>query len=216
MSETEKILVIDDHPIVLDGVILALKELMTDGEYITAKDGAEAINAIKHHGDIDWIFLDIKLPDIDGIELIKTFERKRVTANLIVFSSDSNPGVIHRALEQHANGFLSKSFTRSELRRCIKEVEQGKIFLTQEHRRQLKHYRDSILREKQLIENNMSDRQLQTLKLLASGYSNQEIAESLEIVESTVKSHVHALMALLNADNRTHCVAEARRLHIIS
>lgn len=215
MSVPEKVLIIDDHPVVLDGITLSLGEVMNDAILLTALNGAQACDVVKKQKDIDWIFLDVNLPDINGVELIKAFEKMKVTANVIILSSDDSPSIIDSALKQHACGFLSKSFNKIELQKCIDTVERGQIYLSKEHQQQLKIFRVSVLKEKQSIEENMSERQFQTLQLLASGYSNQEIASSLKIVESTVKSHVHALMAIFDADNRTHCVSEARRLHIL-
>lgn len=215
MPVTEKILIVDDHPVVLDGLSIILSDVMSGAQIFKAIDGAQALTVVKSNVDIDWIFLDVNLPDIDGIDLIKSFESLRITANIIVLSSDSSPSITDRALKQHANGFLSKSFVPSELRSCIKTIEQGKIFLLPQLQQQLTKYRDSVLAERQLIEAHISNRQLQTLNLLAKGYSNLEIADSLGIVESTVKSHIQALMSLFEADNRTHCAAEARRLNII-
>lgn len=215
MPITEKVLIVDDHPVVLDGLTIILSDVMSGAQIFKAIDGAQALTVVKNNVDIDWIFLDVNLPDIDGIDLIKAFKSLRITANIVVLSSDSSPSITDRALKQQANGFLSKSFVPSELTSCIKRIEQGKIFLLPPLQQQLTKYRDSVLVERQLIETHISNRQLQTLNLLANGYSNLEIADSLGIVESTVKSHIQALMSLFEADNRTHCAAEARRLNII-
>ncbi len=215
MPITEKVLIIDDHPVVLDGLSLILSDVMNGAQVFTACNGSQALNVVERNRDIDWIFLDVNLPDIDGIDLIMSLESKKITANIVVLSSDSSPSVTDRALKHHANGFLSKCFEQSDLLECIGTIKQGNIFLTPQLQRQLKSYRNSVLLEKQLIEAQISNRQMQTLKLLVMGHSNLEIAESLGIVESTVKSHIQALLSLFNADNRTHCAAEARRLNIV-
>lgn len=215
MSDFEKILIVDDHPVVLDGITLSLGEVMSDSILLTALSGLDAREIVADHNDIDLIILDVNLPDIDGVELIKIFEKLKLAASIIVLSSDDSPVVIDRALKQHASGFLSKSFSKVELQKCIDTVEHGQVYLSKKHQQQLNLFRVSVLKEKQSIEAKMSERQFQTLQLLANGYSNQEIASSLQIVESTVKSHVYALMGIFDADNRTHCVAEARRLGLI-
>ena len=126
MAAMEKILIIDDHPVVLDGITLILSDLMQNAQFFTALDGAQACELIASHGDIDWIFLDVNLPDGDGIELMKVFETMKVTANIVVLSSDNSPDVVDRSLKQHASGFLSKSFDRNELQSCIHAIESGK------------------------------------------------------------------------------------------
>jgi len=214
MSDT--ILIVDDHPVVLEGLALILGEVMQPASLLTAADGAGARDRSRRHRDIRWIFLDVNLPDVDGIELIASLEGDGVTAFTVVLSSDADPALIDRAQRGKADGFLSKSFDRVELARCIEAIEQGEFFIVPEQRRQLKHFRESVLVERQSIQASLSERQRQTLLLLSKGYSNLEIARSLGIVESTVKSHVYALMTLFEADNRTHCVAEARRIGLIT
>lgn len=210
-----KILIVDDHPVVLDGLVLILEELLPQSNIITAINGESACTLLDEHPDMDWIFLDVNLPDTDGIDLIKRFDDKKITANTIVLSSDNSPHMTDRALKQNASGFLSKSFSRSELRECIDVVKAGQIYLAPELQRELTNYRQTILMERQTVESMLTDRQFQTLSLLAAGYTNLEIARSCEVTESTIKSRVKLLMDVFNADNRTHCVHEARRLNII-
>lgn len=215
MMADEKFLVVDDHPVVLDGLIMLLEYLIPQGKFLTAADGASACAQLELHPDIDWIFLDIQLPDVDGIELLKLFELKKVTASTVILSSDSSPDIVDKALTQHASGFLSKSFNRDELRECLNVVEAGHIYLTPTLRRELTSYRKSVLVERQCVESMLSDKLRETLSLIAAGYSNREIAHSCNVAESTIKSRVKQLFSLFNADNRTHCVFEARRLDII-
>lgn len=215
MSTGEKILVVDDHPVVLDGLVLILAELMPHSTIVTAVDGASARTLVNSHRDVDWIFMDVNLPDVDGIELLKHFDDMKLTANSIILSSDSSPDTADRALKQNASAFLSKSFDRSELRQCIDTVEAGKIYLAPELRRELTNYRESVLSVRQRVKSLLTKRQLETLSLLAAGYSNKEIALSCNVAESTIKSRVKLLMGIFEADNRTHCVYEAQRLNII-
>lgn len=215
MSVGEKILVVDDHPVVLDGLVFILKELIPHSTVITANDGGSARTLVKSHRDVDWIFLDVNLPDIDGIELLKHFDDLKLTANTIVLSSDSSPDTADRALKQNASAFLSKSFDRNELRKCIDTVEAGRIYLASELRRELTNYRESILVTRERIQSLLTARHLETLSFLAAGYSNKEIALSCNVAESTIKSRIKVLMSVFEADNRTHCVCEAQRLNII-
>jgi len=215
MTVADKVLVVDDHPIVLDGIELTMRNFFASAEISTAINGADTLAYIEKNPDVDWIMLDINLPDINGIELLKAFRTRKLIANVIVLSSECDPEVIDSALKNKARGILSKSFDRNTIAECIKTVEQGGVFLIPEHAMQLKNYRESVLKEKILVEENISPRQQETLQLIAQGYSNQEIASVMKVAESTVKSHVSSLMSLFEADNRTHCVAEARRLKIL-
>ncbi len=215
MATGTKILIVDDHPVVLDGLVLILSDLIPQSEIVTACDGATACSLVDAHLDIDWIFLDINLPDINGIELLKQFDARRSTSHTVILSSDSNPKLIDDVLKHNASGYISKSFSRSELQRCISVIESGKTYLEEGLLSEVSHYRKFTLAERQRIECALTERQHQTLTLMATGYTNKEIAVSCNIAESSVKSRVKSLMELFRADNRTHCVHEARRLKII-
>jgi DNA-binding NarL/FixJ family response regulator len=215
MEDPEKILIIDDHPSYLEGVSLLLKSILPNAVIVSALNGKATREILVQYSGIDWILLDINLPDCSGIGLIQHFKDIKLLANIIVITSEDDPDLIDQSLRLHANGFLTKDFNREVLSECIKVIKNGGIFLTQKHAKQLENYRESLFREKQLIENAISQRQQQTLLLIAKGYSNSEIAEYLGISESTVKTHVSSLISLFDSDNRTHCVAEARRLKFI-
>ncbi|MEM7207727.1 MAG: response regulator transcription factor [Pseudomonadota bacterium] len=216
MNDTsETVLIIDDHPVVLDGLALLLRDIFDSVEVLTASHAEAAMECVLHRPDIDWIFLDIHLPGISGFELLKQFSAKKITASVIVMSSECDPPLIDQSLKYNARGVLSKVSGKAIFSECVKTVEQGRIFLVSEHAQQLKRYRESVLVEKQLIEEGISKRQREALLLIARGYTNKEISTSMSVTESTVKSHVSSLMNLFDADNRTHCVAEARRLGML-
>jgi len=215
MNIHTKILVADDHPSYVEGVSLLLQSFLPKPLIITALNGTEVLSQLKQNIDVEWILLDMNLPDYSGIELLKRFNKTKLIAHVIVVTAENNPDIIDQVLKLHANGFLTKNFDRKLLEKCFHTIENDTIFLTPEHARQLNDYRESILLEKEHIEESMSGRHIQTLTLIAKGYSNSEIATSLCISESTVKKHSSALLDIFEADNRTHCVAEARRLKFI-
>lgn len=177
-------MIVDDHPVVLDGLVLILSELFPQSDIITASDGVSACTLVDSHLDLDWIFLDVNLPDTDGFDLLAHFDSKKLTAHTIILSSDSKPSMTDRALKQNASGFLSKAFTRHELRQCIETIESGQKYLAPDLLRELTHYRQYAMAEQQRIVSVLTKRQHQTLELLATGYSNKEIAVSCNIAES--------------------------------
>jgi len=215
MDIKTKLLIVDDHPSFIEGVSHLLQSIFNECDIFTTNNGHEALAIIKKHPDMDWVFLDLNMPDMSGIELITHLEKNKITANVIIMTSESSPDVIDQSLKKHVNAFLTKDFDRKMLLDCVSTVESGRIFLTPQNKIQLHNYRESVLREKQEIEDHISQRQQETLLLIAKGFSNHQIATNLGISENTVKSHVSSLMSLFEADNRTHCVAEARRLHIV-
>ena len=208
-------MIVDDHPVVLDGLATALMDLKPQTSIYKAVDGGSAEALVNLHRDIDWIFMDFHLPDTNAIELMHSFEKMKLTAKTVVISSDSCPDMIDKVMSMNPCAFLSKSFSREELQECIETVEAGQIYLAPNLRRELNNHRRSILATRQKLLAQLSERQLSTLTLIAAGYSNKEIATSSNVAESTIKSRVKALLQIFDADNRTHCVFEARRLGVI-
>ena len=118
-------------------------------------------------------------------------------------------------MDLQINGVLSKAFDRNMFAQCFTSIELGKVYMSQEHADELKYYQQSQLLGERRFDKEISTRQYETLLMISKGFSNKEIAKRMDISESTVKSHVAALMTLFEADNRTHCVSEAQRLSII-
>jgi len=144
---TEKILIIDDHPVVLDGIQLLLSSLRPDAEILTAKNAADAIAIITSNNPIEWLFVDINLPDMSGLELITIIKEKRESSRIVVLSSELEIQTIDHALTLKANGVLSKSFDKDIFELCLMTIELGNVFLTSEHATELQYYRDSLLLE---------------------------------------------------------------------
>lgn len=214
LIQAETILIVDDHPVVLDGLALMLQELRPNASIIKVLNAVEALQEIDAHKTFDWMFLDIHLPDISGLELLSKLRANKVLSNMIMLSSEISPEIMEEAFILNVNGILSKNSSRQLFNDCFIAIDKGNVFLTDEHSNELKYYRDSQLQEKQHIQQKISPRQIETLLMISKGYSNREISNSMLITESTVKSHVSKLMELLNADNRTHCVSRAQRLKL--
>ncbi len=208
----EKILIVDDHPIFVDGMTEVIKDIFPGSDVVTCNNGHSALSQIHKAVHFDWIFLDVNLPDISGFELLKQFLELKLLSNVIIVSSDESPETIHTVLELHANGFISKQFNRDLFNICIRSVEMGDIYLDNQLTLLLKNYREGIYLEQKYIQEHIRERQLEALQMIERGMSNQEIAELMNITKSTVKTHISTLMELFNVDNRSRCVAEARRL----
>lgn len=210
------LLVVDDHPIFRDGVSEILLNIYPAATVFKASSGNEALAQARLHPEIDWVFLDLKLPDHEATELLPELNKLNLFASVVIVSSEDQPEVIDAVLRAGANGFLSKASEKTEFIKCINQVEQGQQYIQDSMLEALHYYRNTILTERQHIHENLTKRQQEVLTLLSNGLSNVEIGESLTIAQSTVKSHVAQLMATLESDSRMHCVAEARRLGILN
>ena len=209
------ILIVDDHPVVLDGIQLLLSSLRPSAAYSTATCGKEALAMLESDKGIDWLFIDINLPDINGLELVKIIKSNKMLCKVVVLSSEIDAKTINQALLLGIDGVLSKSFSKEVFELCLLTIDLGKVFLTPEHDSELKYYRASVGVEEDYIKSQLSKRHLELLNLLDKGMTNKKISLSMGITESTVKSHMTSLMSIFEADNRTHCLVKARELDLI-
>jgi DNA-binding NarL/FixJ family response regulator len=216
MLVSKKILLVDDHPLFMEGIAAILADLWPGVELLRATSAAAARSIALAHPDLDLVLFDYQLPDGNGLALLRDFRAARLAVPAVMISAFDDIALIDAALELGACGFIPKSADRSTYRLCLQQIENGDVFLLPETRRQLDQHRGDARVEKTRIASCLSPRQHEVLLLVATGYSNREIGTALGISESTVKSHMTQLLELFDADNRAHCVAEARRLKLVS
>ena len=209
-----KVLVVDDHPLFLSGIRGVLESLADDVSVLEAGSAEDAIEHIQRAPDIDFICLDLQLPGLNGIEFLAELRKRRVPAPVVILSALESPNVIHCALKAGANGYISKTTARDELVTGLETIARSGHYVSPILRRRLDNFRAGFgTADEGGV--NLTRRQRQILDLLASGLSNPEIAGQLNIAESTVKGHLATLYALLDAETRTACLAEARRLGLL-
>ena len=207
-----KILIVDDHPIYLDGLQLIFSDIISNAEFLRASSIKEAKLVIEQHVNIDWVILDQNLPDGSGLKLLKELRDSFLASPIIMVSALDDISLIDECLNAGANGFIGKDSSKDVYAQSLKEIEKGKVFLTANIHKQISYFRQFTQGESKYILSVLTVRQKQILPLLMEGYTNQEIAESIGISLSTVKHHVTGLINNFNCENRTHCAAEARRL----
>ncbi len=222
-NKKEHIVIVDDHPVVLDGIKLLLHDIRPDAELTAVSNGADAYAVFDSAKFVDWLFVDLNLPDINGLELVKKIKQEQAerrnndtfNCKVVVLSSELDAQTIDQALSQGVNGVLSKAATAVMYEDCLMTIDLARLYLSQKHTSQLKYYRDGLMLELKNIKQGLSGRMFETLVMLSNGYSNKTISQKMGISENTVKSHVSSLMSLFNAKNRTYCVTQARELKII-
>jgi DNA-binding NarL/FixJ family response regulator len=194
-----RILTVDDHPLLREG-IAAVIQGETDMQIVgEASNGREAIKAfLDLHPDIT--LMDLQMPDMNGIEAITKIRKEDSRANLIVLTTYGGDVLARRALKAGANGFILKSMIRRELLDAIRSVHAGRRYIPQQIASELAdHY----------AEDELSDREVEVLREVATGMSNKIIALRLSISEATVKAHIKNIMQKLDASDRTHAVSIA-------
>jgi DNA-binding NarL/FixJ family response regulator len=203
MSVREKIriLCVDDHPIVRDG-LASIFALQADMEMVgTAESGEQALELFRSLRP-DITLVDLRLPDMSGQELTRRILAHAPDARIIVLTSFEGDADIERALAAGARGYVVKGIVREELLGAIRAVHAGK-----------KHIPGPVAEKlaEHLGSEKLSQRELQVLEQIAAGKRNKEIGAALSISEDTVKMHVKNILEKLQVNDRTEAVTIALR-----
>ena len=209
MAESIRILIVDDHAIVREGQ-RALIDTEPGMEVVgEAKDGFEAVEmAISLRPDV--ILLDLHMPRKDGIEAIEEIKAENPEARILVLTSFTEDEKIYAAIKAGAMGYLLKDSSPQEILSAIGKVHQGE---TSMHPSIANRLMRELQRVSNLapIEEPLTAREVEILRLVAQGLSNQEIAEKLVISERTVRTHVTNILGKLQLANRTQAALYALR-----
>jgi NarL family two-component system response regulator LiaR len=212
-----RVLVVDDHTIVRDG-ISALLSLAGDIEVVgEAVNGNEALKMVaKLQPDV--VLMDIAMPIMGGLEATRRITKEFPNTKVLVITQHDDKEYVFPVIESGAAGLISKAAASSELATGIRAVYQGDSFLSPSVARLLvENYQQTAGERGQLDPyNQLTEREREILKLLAEGFSNQEIADMLVITRKTVEGHKTNLMAKLGIHNRIDLVKYALRRGIIS
>ena len=191
-----KILTVDDHPILREGIASIIHgehDMVVVGE---ASTGREAIEVFRNKRP-DITLMDLQMPDLNGIDAIVTIRHEQPQARIIVLTTYEGDVLARRALKAGATGYILKDLIRTELLDAIRAVYAGRRYIPQKIAAELaEHY----------AEDDLSEREIEVLRQVARGTSNKIIASRLSISEATVKAHLKNIMLKLGASDRTHAV----------
>jgi two-component system NarL family response regulator len=170
-----------------------------------ANDGREAVELFRHHGP-DVTLLDLRMPQMDGVNAIVAIRQEFPEARIIVLTTYDGDEDIYRALQAGAKAYLLKDTEREPLLECIRSVHEGKTCLSS---RVAEKLADRLHRSE------LTDRELEVLNLMAAGKSNKEVASALCVAEATVKAHVNNILHKFGVNGRTEAVTSAIRRGIV-
>jgi DNA-binding NarL/FixJ family response regulator len=209
-----RILVVDDHPIVRDG-LLAILGTQPDFAVIgEAGTGADAVR-LSQTLNPDVVLLDLEMPEMDGVEALQQMRHLRPDICVIVLTAFDTDERIVSAVRAGAQGYLLKGTPREEIFRAIRVVSQGGSLLEPLVASKLMHHLESGAQQPRQPSESLTEREREVLQLLAQGRTNKEIAASLVISERTVKFHVSSILAKLNVGNRTEAVTLAAQQGLV-
>lgn len=210
-----KIFIIDDHPLVVDGI----KTMLHGEDYLQvishAKSAKEAIAWLSEEQMPDVILLDINLPDTDGLRLCELIREKNKLVKIIGLTYVNEAGIITQLIKKGANGYLLKSMEREELIDAINKVLDGSIYLS-------KAANEKVLQQLQHLDLPAGEipvltrREKEILMLLAEGLTSQAIAESLFLSYYTVDTHRKNMLQKFNVHNTQALLNTVRKLGIIT
>jgi len=206
-DETIKLVIVDDHRVVRSGV-KALIETEPDLEVIgEAADGREAVTKVKAQNP-DVVLMDLVMPEMDGVDATSEITKLSPAPEILILTSFSEEERIIQAIKAGASGYLIKDASPDELVQAIKDVYHGESTLDPKVAGTVLR---SVQNEPKNSSEDLTDREVEVLELLAEGLPNENIAEKLYISERTVRSHVSNILGKLNLANRTQAALYAVR-----
>jgi DNA-binding NarL/FixJ family response regulator len=199
VADKIRVMVVDDHPLMRVGVASIVNARSDMTVVAQAGTGEEAVALfLKHKPDVT--LMDLRLPGMSGVDSIRSIRETHPRARFVVLTTYEGDADIHRALEAGAQGYVIKGMPYQTLVEALQRVHTGGRFLPPPVARAL---------ASRMPDSELSAREQEVLKLLASGKSNKDIASMLRITEATVKCHVSAILLRLNVSDRTEAVVTA-------
>lgn len=204
-----RILVVDDHPVVREGLVAILS---TQADFAVVGEASAGLQAVELCQQLqpDLVLLDLELPDLDGVAVLERLDLAATNRRVLVFTAFDTDERIIGAVRAGAQGYLLKGAPRDELFAAIRLIHAGGSTL---HPLIASKLLRQVQRDTTLVE--LTPREHEVLQHLAQGFANKQIAYQLNITERTVKFHLNSIFQKLGAHNRTEAVAIAYERQLI-
>jgi DNA-binding NarL/FixJ family response regulator len=200
-----RVLSVDDHPLLRDGLAAVINSQPDMRLIAHAETGGEAVSKFREHKP-DVTLLDLRLPDMSGIDALIAIRTEFSTARIVILTSSEGDVEIQRALRAGARGYMLKRLPPKDLLEVIRQVHAGKTSIPSEVSAHLVEH---------MADEQLTAREVEVLRHVAGGNRNRDIAERLFISEETVKVHLKRIMVKLGAGDRSEAIAIALRRGIM-
>jgi NarL family two-component system response regulator LiaR len=212
-NEKVRILIVDDHAVVRQGLITFL-ELQDEIEVVgEASNGKEAIQRVQEL-EPDVVLMDLVMPVMDGLTAIKHIKQLRPSTEVIALTSFADDEKVFTAIRSGATGYLLKDVQPNDLVKAVLAADRGEVQLHPEVAKLLMHEVVAPTKEVDSLDE-LTEREREVLGLLGLGMSNKEIAYKISVSEKTVKAHVSSILNKLNLPGRTHAALYASKRGLV-
>lgn len=212
-SNLIRILVADDHILIREGLKRILDfqdDMRLIGEAINGKDALQSVEALTP----DIVLLDVNMPDMTGLEVLRHMKRKKLNVRAIMLTVAGDRETLFEALEAGAEGYILKDSETVDLVQAIKEVYSGETYIDKRLVSLLVDNYKMRKTSKLNLLSELTERELEVLKLISEGYTNKEVGEMLFISEKTVKNYATNIFKKLEVKDRVQATLYAIRHHI--
>ncbi len=208
MSETTRILIADDHPLVLGALRQALAGTIADAEIFEAADLDSLSAALEANPDMDLVLLDLSMPGVRGFSGLMYLRAQHASVPVIVLSANEDRAVMRHCLDFGAAGYIPKSVDVETMREAVRIVLEGGRWAPPDLDLSLAD--DSSASVRRL--SSLTPQQVRVLMMLSEGLLNKQIAYELSVSEATIKAHVSAILQKLGVESRTQAVIAAANI----
>lgn len=212
MNPSPNILIVDDHPLFREAMALVITTELPGAQLGEASTLPMALQRLAEGPVPDLVLLDLNLPGVHGLEGLAEVSAAAPDAPVVIISAEEDKQLILQAINAGAMGFITKSAPRERMRQALRQVLDGNIYLPPDIVRGSSSADSPSRNTPQISEealNRLTERQLRVLERMAMGESNKQIAWALNITETTVKTHVSAILGKLGVNNRVQAILAA-------